>query len=379
MSTTAILAATILLSLFLALVLLSGPDSGHSGAKFLGLCMLVLGLFLFSFAWQNGNLGLKLNLMISVFFISILLVMQPLTFMYVLRVTGVKSLTNRNHLHFVHFLPSVLSLIIFVIFLFFLPEEAISEIKARPINKPYPGVFPQEFKIFLLVFKDLLVFLQIPVYAVLLIVILRKHYTRIRDYYSNLEGFTLSWFQWFVFMYFIFLGSILVAEYLVSASVMVINLIYAIEVLVFLVFIGYFGLRQQDVVLLPQEPKPSYFDDSKASAMEELLKKVLEDEKPFLDTHFTINALAILMKTNRMYVSVLLNDYVGQSFYSLINSYRIDEAVRILDGTESMKYSIEGIAHSVGFKSKSTFIKHFRVKTGLTPGEYRIQQQNEAS
>jgi len=371
----ALLAASLLLSLFLAVVLLSNLNHKKCGARILGIFLLVLAGFLFDYAWLNGNLGLQGNLAVSAVYLPIVLSLQPILFLYVVRLAGVKRLSRR---YFLHFLPSFICLLSFVLFLFFLPDEALSEIKSGPIYTPYPSIFSKEFNLFLIVFNDVLFFLQIPVYVVALFAILRKHRKRIRNYYSNLEGLTLSWFHGFILMYLIFLGSLLIAEYLVSVSEAVSDLIYTIETLIFLLFLGYFGIKQQDVAVLPQESKPPYFDETRVTEMTEHLRKLMVDKKPFLDTNFTINTLAVLMGTNRMYISVLLNDYMGKSFYRLINSCRIDEAVKILDDTESMKYSIEGVAHSVGFKSKSTFIKHFRNNTGQTPGQYRISQQEKS-
>lgn len=375
MYSMSLLATSLLLSLFLAVVLLSNLNHKKSGARVLGVFMLVLAGFLFDYAWLNGNLGLQGNLVVSVLYLPIALSLQPLLFLYVVRLTGVKKLT---HKYFLHFLPSFICLLSFILFLFFLSDGALSELKTGPVCAPYPTVFPKEFSFFLLVFNDGLFFLQILVYVVVLIAILRKHRKRIHNHYSNLEGLTISWFKGLILIIMIFLGSLLVAEYLIAVSEAVSDLIYTIETLIFLLFLGYFGIKQQDVDILPQEAKPPYFDEARITEMTQHLKKVMESEKPFLDTNFTVSTLAGLMGTNRMYISVLLNDYMGRTFYSLINSYRIDEAVKILDDAESMRYTIEGIARSVGFSSKSTFIKHFRDKTGLTPGEYRIRQQSVA-
>ncbi len=202
----ALLTTALLLSLFLAVVLMSNLNHKKSGARVLGVFMLFLAGFLFDYAWLNGNLGLQGNLAVAVVYLPIVLSLQPLLFLYVVRLAGVKKLTRR---YFLHFLPS---------FVFFLPDEALSEIKSGPIYTPYPEVFPKEFNLFLIVFNDVLFFLQIPIYVVALFAILRKHRKRIRNHYSNLEGLTLSWFQGFILMYLIFLGSLLVAEYLVSVS-----------------------------------------------------------------------------------------------------------------------------------------------------------------
>ncbi len=367
---SALLIASLILSLFIAIILLSNKKVQNCGGQFLGVFMILISAFLLDYAWVNGNLGFDQNMLISVLLIPIALSLQPLIFLYVLSLTGLKK-SLRSSL--IHFIPSVLSLLGFVFFLFSLPDDILAELLSGFLIAPYPEAFPQGLRFFLLLFNDIIFFLQIPIYVILILLILSKHRKRIRDHYSNLEGISLSWFQIFIIVYMVFLGSILVMEYLLNVSPVVTDFSYIITTLIFITFLGYFGIRQQDVVLHLNDSKQVYFNKTKAQEMELSLRQMMDDKKPYLDTNFTISVLASLMKTNRMYVSVLLNEHLDQSFYSLINNYRIDEAMRIMKNSESMRYSIEGIAHSVGFKSKSTFIKHFREKTGLTPGKYRLQ------
>ncbi|MCD6346917.1 MAG: helix-turn-helix transcriptional regulator, partial [Bacteroidales bacterium] len=369
---SALLIASLILSLFIAIVLFSNKKVQNCGGQILGVFMIFLSAFLLDYALVNGDLGFEQNLLISVLLIPIALSLQPLVFLYVLSLTGLKK-SLRSSL--IHFIPSVLSLSGFIFLLFFLPDGILAELLTGMLIAPYPEIFPQGLRFFLIVFNDISFFLQIPLYVILILLILSKHRKRIRDHYSNIEGISLSWFQVFIIVYMGFLVSILVVEYLLTVSQIVTDLSYIITTLIFIAFLGYFGIRQQDVVLHLNDPKPVYFNKVKAIEMEISLKQMMDEKKPYLDTNFTISVLASLMKTNRMYVSVLLNDYLDQSFYSLINNYRIEEAMRIMKNSESMRYSIEGIAHSVGFKSKSTFIKHFREKTGLTPGKYRLSQE----
>jgi AraC-like DNA-binding protein len=55
----------------------------------------------------------------------------------------------------------------------------------------------------------------------------------------------------------------------------------------------------------------------------------------------------------------------------LLNEYRIKEACRRLNDTEHYgNITINGIASSVGFKTRTNFIAYFKRFTGLTPSEY---------
>jgi AraC-like DNA-binding protein len=70
---------------------------------------------------------------------------------------------------------------------------------------------------------------------------------------------------------------------------------------------------------------------------------------------------------------MLINDYYNRNFFTFINEYRIEEAKNKLSDRNFDQFSIEGIAKSVGFNSKSVFNPAFRNITGLTPAEYKKQ------
>lgn len=72
------------------------------------------------------------------------------------------------------------------------------------------------------------------------------------------------------------------------------------------------------------------------------------------------------------YVSFVLNDYMHCNFNTLLNEYRIRRAQQLLEDKDSMKnLTVEGVALSLGFKSRSNFANIFKKITGLTPTEYR--------
>ena len=76
------------------------------------------------------------------------------------------------------------------------------------------------------------------------------------------------------------------------------------------------------------------------------------------------------------YLSQIINEEYGCNFNTFINGYRIREAARRLTaGGEWSRFTIEAIANSVGFRSRSTFVSLFKQTTGLTPSEYRKRGQ----
>ncbi|MGS2763028.1 helix-turn-helix domain-containing protein [Sinomicrobium sp. M5D2P9] len=74
------------------------------------------------------------------------------------------------------------------------------------------------------------------------------------------------------------------------------------------------------------------------------------------------------------YLSEIINSNYNQNFSSLVNSYRIKEAMELLQHPEFSKYNIVSVAYEVGFNSKSSFYKAFKKETGTTPSIYLSSQ-----
>jgi AraC-like DNA-binding protein len=106
---------------------------------------------------------------------------------------------------------------------------------------------------------------------------------------------------------------------------------------------------------------------------EELLEKILtvmEDTSVVCDAKFSINVLAVLVQSNQQYVSHIINNGLSKNFRSFRNGYRIREAQRLFAEPDSSKFTIESVAQSVGFRSRSAFREAFMEVTGVTPTFY---------
>lgn len=88
-----------------------------------------------------------------------------------------------------------------------------------------------------------------------------------------------------------------------------------------------------------------------------------------LDSRLTLRLLCSQLRENPHYVSQVLNQDLGVTFYDFINRRRIESAKAMLT-SDSQKTVLE-IALEAGFNSKSTFNTAFRAHTGMTPTEYK--------
>lgn len=106
------------------------------------------------------------------------------------------------------------------------------------------------------------------------------------------------------------------------------------------------------------------------------LKQLLTSEKPYLNPELTRKDLADNLGLSEVYVSSILKNGLQTSFYKLINSYRVKEAILLIEKGKLNQITIEALAKEVGFKSKSTFNKAFKEETGTTPSAFINQNQS---
>ena len=106
------------------------------------------------------------------------------------------------------------------------------------------------------------------------------------------------------------------------------------------------------------------------SAQVQILNRVLVTIRERYRTDLTLSELSEAVFCDRFVLSKLINRYFQCSFRELVNSYKIEEACRLLSESND---NIVDIAQYVGFASLNTFNRNFREKLTLSPSEYRKQ------
>lgn len=127
---------------------------------------------------------------------------------------------------------------------------------------------------------------------------------------------------------------------------------------------------------LQSEAKPKYkttsLDEDAKQRLLSAIMNVMENSDEIFSHDFTAQRLASLVGEKYNYVSAVINERFGSNFNTLVNEYRIREACKRMNDTDNYgNITIEGIANSVGFKSRTSFIQSFKKYTGLTPSEYQ--------
>ncbi len=220
------------------------------------------------------------------------------------------------------------------------------------------------------------------------LIILYRHRKNVKKEFSDLKGVSLRFLWILVFFIFLFLFlELLVIIFLLTGldfSDYLYRPFYLILAILFY-SIGYIGLRQARIFDYIKSDtgrtssdqndtikyKRSSLKEKDAMELMEKLKKVMEVEKIYLQNNIKLTDLAEYMGISTNHLSQIINDKFGKNFYDFFNGYRIEEAKRLLNGTDVYQPTIIEVAFSSGFRSKSSFNKIFKEHTSMTPTQFR--------
>lgn len=114
----------------------------------------------------------------------------------------------------------------------------------------------------------------------------------------------------------------------------------------------------------PAEDKPS------DSAIDRV-KAAMETDKIYLQQNLNIEQFSARLDLPVKEVSSVINKHFGTNFFEFINTYRVEEAKRLLADPKATEKTILDILLESGFNSKSAFHRFFKRLTGMSPSEYR--------
>ena len=100
------------------------------------------------------------------------------------------------------------------------------------------------------------------------------------------------------------------------------------------------------------------------------LVELFTKDQVYLDSKLSLQSLANKMEVSKSYVSALINETTGGSFYDLVNQYRVNHFVEMLNDGKAKEFTLLSLAYQSGFNSKSTFQSAFKKITGKTPTNF---------
>jgi AraC-like DNA-binding protein len=235
-------------------------------------------------------------------------------------------------------------------------------------------------------------FVNSIVYMVYTLVILKRYYKKIENYYSDIEKMNLNWVMKITSLSFIVLAFWCISFWFTLLGIISkspVNMAFIIIMFIIINFITAFYLINQPEIFKQNLEMNREIDDEPEikSAAEKYAKQSVDERmqdeymmklnsfmdmnKPYLDENITIKDISHFTGIPSHHLSIVINNRLNKNFYTFINEYRIRESQEILKNPENSDASILSIAFKSGFNSKSTFNSTFKKITGLTPSEYR--------
>jgi AraC-like DNA-binding protein len=327
--------------------------------------------------------------------LPIFLAFNPFYYLYV------KSLTHEDFKFsfktFKHFIPSFL---LFLFLLFFVILSNIFTVHFNMLQQIEASKLPLVVVVY---------YCQVVLYTVLMVRLLNRHRKNLDMYFSFKENVTLDWLWLFLMIYIVFT--------VFDASVFFTNwfdayykLGYWILMLVFVVFLGYFGTKQSDIYVgkikrrftngesadmlhIPDDNKrilhsisskesaikyeKSSLDEKQKAEMMESILAIMNEEELFKNSHLMVDVFADKLLTNKKYISQVINEIQHKNFYQFVNEYRVNYALSLMKNPDYNHYTIEAIGSMSGFNSRSSMISAFKRITGKTPSEFKEVKQSK--
>jgi AraC-like DNA-binding protein len=199
-------------------------------------------------------------------------------------------------------------------------------------------------------------------------------------------GYTRPWANWILVFFLSFIALTVLYWVIVVAqkNTLLADYFISLSVCGSIILLAWFGDRYEKLKegepiiasLIPSDDggdtkyKNSGLPESLAKKLAEDLELLMSREQLYKENNLKLETLAEKLKSNRHFVSQVINQYYKANFFDFINANRIDEAKRLLV-SDSHELNIIEIAYAVGYNNKVTFNTVFKRFTGVTPSEYR--------
>ncbi len=101
--------------------------------------------------------------------------------------------------------------------------------------------------------------------------------------------------------------------------------------------------------------------------------KLIGEDQQYKNPDLSLKSLSQALNVSPQIMSLVINQKSEKNFNGFINSYRIEEAIRLFKLDQYKNHTVAAIAFEVGFNSISSFNTTFKKTTGKTPLAYRSQ------
>ncbi|WP_456460485.1 helix-turn-helix domain-containing protein [Reichenbachiella sp.] len=357
------------LSFLLSIYLIFYPNKFFPN-KILGVLVFSWSITVFVFVIQSPDFFANyphLYALLDVF----TLLFFPLMYLYIRHYLYKNIKVSKDQI--IHFLPALGYLIALSPFFILSGEE-----KIQLINTEMPSWFVIVQTIF-----NLVIIIQGVFYSVFSLRTLHHFQYFRKARLSDYQLSSLSWLRTFV--------TINVILWIIGTTGAILG-IFGVQIFINLFKVFYSGLTLLTIVLsiftmqrpelfaesenildLLNKPTISKETKSKRGYAPDDFKKLsdyLKNEKPYLKNDLKMQDLVDSTGLSYKLISELFNSEFKKSFYDVMNEYRLEEAIHLIDEKFHVQHTLPYLADKAGFNSKTTFNRVFKKYTGMTPSEF---------
>jgi len=106
------------------------------------------------------------------------------------------------------------------------------------------------------------------------------------------------------------------------------------------------------------------------------LEAAMIEQKLFTNPTLSLADLAAAIDLKPYQLTQILNRILQQSFNDYVNTFRVKEAIRMIESPDYDHYTLLSIAFESGFNSKATFNRIVKKMTGKSPNEIKQERKN---
>ncbi len=227
-----------------------------------------------------------------------------------------------------------------------------------------------------LAIMELLIYVQWMILSFVLVRCLAFHLRELKNHHATSEVTEMRWIGALTLPLGGYAALCLASQFLVMFGRQnPLNAIFdSLLVVIILLVVALWSLRPADTAASrpPQEVRlaaevkyvKSALDGDRAAQIARKLDAAMRHDRLYREAGLSLGDLSRHVGVVPNYVSQTLNERLGLSFFDYLNSWRIDEALDLVDRGDQ---TILSIAYEVGFNSRSSFYTAFKARTGTTP------------
>lgn len=236
---------------------------------------------------------------------------------------------------------------------------------------------------------NILFSLQVIPYCIVAYLKILKHQKNIRLINSTVENIDLLWLKNIIISVLVIaVFWVLDIVFSLSEKYIIYDFASSLIYLFVVLYITFYWLKQKEIfpfnlsekkeieTIIYGESFQEYntkknISDEKLELLKIELLEIMNTKKPFLESDLSLVKLAMILNISSHQLSYLINKGFEENFYQFINSFRVEEAKKLILDPKKSHLTMLGIGFEVGFNSKTVFNTTFKKITGLTPSEFK--------